>query len=237
MLGYDVLRLEIDDLLTGKLNDRGSEERRAFDSVLNGNVMVYSKIDPISIKSSSFLSSRGFRLIDTNLSMKKKLGGQYGEPSRECPDAQIRFARADDEKGVVALARRSFSFSRFHLDPDISIEDVNDLKGEWARNFFLGTRGQAMVVAIEHGLVTAFLQLLYLADQLIIDLIAVDPGHRSKGIAKKIILYAISHCGDFASMRVGTQIANIPSIRLYEGLGFKVDSFQHVFHYHHHGTS
>ena len=234
MLGFDVFRLEIDDLLADKFNDSRSEERQMVDSILKRNVMVYSKIGPISIKSSSFLFNRGFRLVDTNLLMKKELRGQYGEESCVYPDVQIRFARAEDEKGVVALARRSFYLSRFHLDQDIRLEDANDLKAEWARNYFRGTRGQEMVVAVQHGLIIAFLQLLYLTDQLAIDLIAVDSDYRSRGIGKKIIRYAISHCRNFTKMRVGTQIANTPSIKLYESLGFKVDSFQHVFHYHNH---
>jgi ribosomal protein S18 acetylase RimI-like enzyme len=68
---------------------------------------------------------------------------------------------------------------------------------------------------------------------LIIDLIAVDERHRRKGIATGMIAYAESHCGHFETIRVGTQVANIPSLRFYERAGFLVSASNYVFHYHH----
>ena len=34
------------------------------------------------------------------------------------------------------------------------------------------------------------------------------------------------------TVRVGTQIANIPSLRLYESLGFRIADTHYVLHYH-----
>jgi ribosomal protein S18 acetylase RimI-like enzyme len=135
---------------------------------------------------------------------------------------------------VVGLARRSFIYSRFHLDKAIPRETADTLKAEWVGNYFTGKRGDQMVVALVDGTIVGFLQLLYGRDKTVtIDLISVDASQRRKGIASDMIAYAEAECGDFKQIRVGTQIANVPSIRLYEKIGFRVTGAQYVFHYHH----
>jgi ribosomal protein S18 acetylase RimI-like enzyme len=226
--GYEVFHLIIDDNIFVRLQDYESEEHQVMYSALKKNVMIYCKIKPISVACTGLLFDCGFKLIDTNLTMRKKVDDHFKNRDFD----NIRFATMEDEEQVAELARTSFSFSRFHLDPHVCTEDANNLKAEWARNFFRGKRGDAMVVAMEKNVVVAFLQLFYFGSELVIDLIAVDASQRCKSIAKNIIMYAANQCKPFQSMRVGTQIANIPSIRLYEALGFKVDSFDHIFHYH-----
>ncbi|HVN96939.1 MAG TPA: GNAT family N-acetyltransferase [Syntrophorhabdaceae bacterium] len=230
MLGYDVFRLEIDDSIFTKMKRVESEERRAIRSMRERNAMVYCKIKPIHLEIADFLFDFGFRLVDTNLTMKVKLTDGLGEGNFD----GIRLAVMEDEDDVAQLAKRSFSFSRFHLDPAIRCEYADNLKSEWARNFFRGKRGDAMVVATENSGVVAFLQLVYADSEMVIDLIAVDAAHRGEGIAKKIIRYAIAQGKAFESMKVGTQIANLVSIRLYESLGFTIHTFEHVLHFHNH---
>ena len=69
------------------------------------------------------------------------------------------------------------------------------------------------------------------ANEVVIDLIAVEEGCRRRGIAADMIHFVES---EFASSRiaVGTQVANLPSVRLYEKLGFRLAHAQYVFHFH-----
>ena len=94
-----------------------------------------------------------------------------------------------------------------------------------------------MVVAETNGQVVGFLQLLWgQEDTLIIDLIGVAPENQGKGLGRAMICHAAMHgTGDHrrpAKILVGTQAANIPSIRLYESLGLRMYSAQYALHYH-----
>jgi ribosomal protein S18 acetylase RimI-like enzyme len=89
-----------------------------------------------------------------------------------------------------------------------------------------------MIVANYGDKIAGFLQLLHIgADQLVIDLIAVDKTHQGHGIASEMIAFAQNNT-DRSTIKVGTQVANIPSIRLYEKLGFRLCESYYVFHYH-----
>ncbi len=90
-----------------------------------------------------------------------------------------------------------------------------------------------MMVATLDGVVAGFVLLIGGDDRTwIIDLIAVDRRHRGQGVARGMISHVEAHAEGFTRVRVGTQLANIPSIRLYAQLGFVMDEAHYVFHYH-----
>ncbi len=109
---------------------------------------------------------------------------------------------------------------------------ANRIKAEWAANFFKGKRGDLMVVARREGRVVGFLQCLKSPDgTLVIDLFATDPNVRREGIATDMIVFGAEQTGN-RGVSIGTQIANTPSINLFEGMGFRIVSAQYVFHFH-----
>jgi ribosomal protein S18 acetylase RimI-like enzyme len=228
ILQRDVYRLTVDDNLLNQIGDEALETHNLLKELKAKPVFIYAKVSTKSLAAIKFLEDSGFNLVDTNIVFDKpieiqNLTGEY----------LIRFAVPEDQDMVVELARKSFIYSRFHLDPCISSEIANTVKGEWVRNYFLGKRGDQMVIASTNGVIEGFVQLLYGQDKtLTIDLVAVDPKHRRKGIAGDMITYSETECKGFDQIQVGTQIANIPSMRLYEKLGFRVSSAHYVFHYH-----
>ncbi|MDA0266988.1 MAG: GNAT family N-acetyltransferase, partial [Cyanobacteria bacterium] len=145
-----------------------------------------------------------------------------------------RWATPEDEAEVTAIAAQSFTVSRFHLDPQIPNAIANQIKAAWARNFFIGQRGDWMVVAVVQGKVAGFLQLLQSqANALILDLLAVDPNYRGQGLGRSMITYAAHHClQSLRKIQVGTQVANIPALNLYKSLGFQVEQASYVLHLH-----
>lgn len=174
----------------------------------------------------------GFRVVDLALSLDadRVCAPQSGTP--------MRFARPADRAGVEAIAGSAFRFSRFHLDPHLPKALADKVKAAWAANWFLGGRGDGMVVAEDaQGAVAGFLQLLWAAeDCLVIDLIAVLPSSARKGLASAMIGFAQARgTGDLRRprrMRVGTQAANTGSVRLYEALGFRLCDANYVLHHH-----
>ncbi len=178
----------------------------------------------------SWLEDAGFRVIDTLLTFER------GEPlNRET--AGVREASAADADAVAELAGRAFAQSRFHLDSRIGASIANRIKAAWARNYFAGRRGDAMVVAEQDGRILGFLQLIRgNAGTWAIDLIAVDADARGRGLGGRLVAFAARRAG-CRRLRVGTQVANVRSIRLYESLGFRLVDARYVFHLHGGGSA
>ena len=196
-----------------------------------GPVFAYAKVDAGRIAEVSRLTASGFRVVDTALGFDGPVPDDAGDAGG------IRFAAAGDRNSVSRIAASAFRYSRFHLDPLIPGGTADAIKSAWAANFFSGQRGDGMVVAERGGQVVGFLQLLWAAPgRLVIDLIGVEAAAQSKGIGREMIAYAARHgTGDDRipqTMAVGTQAANVPSVRLYESLGLRLASAQYVLHYH-----
>jgi len=120
------------------------------------------------------------------------------------------------------------------LDNKISNKISDEIKGKWVGNYFSGKRGDKMIIAKINNKIIGFLQLLKTKNEFIIDLIAIDKNYRNKGIALNMIEFAENYYFEkgYSSVIVGTQISNIPSIKLYQKLGFNIEGAKYVFHYH-----
>lgn len=144
---------------------------------------------------------------------------------------KIRLATKEDRGAVENIAIKSFIFDRFHNDPKITNSIANEIKRNWAGNFFTGQRGSAMIVASENSIPVGFMLLLNGEEKATIDLIAVDENHRKNGLAMRMIEFTKKELVK-NNLVVGTQVSNIPSIRMYESMGFKTINSQFVLHYH-----
>ncbi len=199
----------------------------------DGPVFAYAKLKAGDIAEVSQLADAGFRVVDTALTFDRPISGQQSSPR----SPGIRLSRPEDREAVAGIAGRAFRFSRFHLDPRFPKHLADGIKSSWAGNYFEGKRGDGMVVAERDGGVVGFLQLLWAETGcLVVDLIGLDSAWQGQGIGRDMILYAVLHgTGDGrvpTTMKVGTQAANTPSVRLYESLGFRLTSAQYVMHFH-----
>jgi len=198
-------------------------------------LFMTAKVGAERVDEAGLLQDLGFRVIDTALTFEAEA---LNAPAA---DGRIRLACAGDRAAVAQLAGSAFVFSRFHLDPAIPAWLAHRVKASWADNFFAGTRGDAMIVAEQAGTVAGFLQLLWApGDVMTIDLIAVAPTHARSGLARAMIGFAAARgIGSRRPrrFRVGTQAANVPSVRLYESLGFRLSQAQFVLHHHGHNSS
>jgi ribosomal protein S18 acetylase RimI-like enzyme len=186
-----------------------------------------AKIAAQDVSDAGRLEDSGFRIVDTALT--------FAAPAdiiRDNDAAGVREARSADRGAVAEIARTAFQFSRFHLDSRLPKSLAGRIKAAWAENYFSGRHGDAMIVATFENRVCGFLQLLRASgDRLIIDLIAVDPRCRGRGLARGMIGHAVSVMRP-AELVVGTQAANLRSVRLYENLGFRLSAAQLVLHCH-----
>lgn len=229
ILKRDVYRLTVDDVPAEQLNDRSFQIGKLVEQKPGSPIFIYTKVATEALAVVKWVEQMGFNLIDTNIAFDKPIS----TTSALTGQCKVRFATPADETQTVAVARENFVYSRFHLDSAIPRQVADTVKAEWVRNYFSGKRGQQMVVAEVEERIVGFLQLLFGPDKsLIIDLIAVDKTQRRKAIASDMIAFAEANCGEFTRIRVGTQIANVPSMRLYEKIGFRVAEAHYVFHYH-----
>jgi len=189
---------------------------------------AYARIGSADLTTVQSLEALGFHIVDTNVTLETTVLSQRSDGR-----SVARAARPDDAQAVEQIARTSFEVSRFHLDPRLRPGLAHEIKAQWAANFFRGQRGDFMIVAESEGVVAGFLQLLMTADSvLVIDLIAVARPYRGRGLATAMIRHAARTCGKPAKLRVGTQVANVGSLALYQRLGFEITGSAYVLHFH-----
>src|SRR6185503_4669607 len=75
-------------------------------------VFASAKIATSAVGTVHELERAGFHAVDVLVSFEGPAAGLLAY-------SHARFARAADRDAVVALARRAFQFTRFHLDPEI----------------------------------------------------------------------------------------------------------------------
>lgn len=178
----------------------------------------------------------GFKVVDVNvtfLALPKQILDKSRAWGKE--NVTVRYSKPEDREDVKAIALEAFKYSRFHLDPQIPNEVADTIKAEWAENYFKLIRGDGMVVAEVSGNVVGFCQLLEALEGTTIDLIAVSEKLRWSGAGKAMIKFTAENGTKGKPpplIWVGTQAANIPSLRLYETMGFRVTQTKYVLHRH-----
>jgi dTDP-4-amino-4,6-dideoxy-D-galactose acyltransferase len=64
-------------------------------------------------------------------------------------------------------------------------------------------------------------------------LIGVAKNMQGRGVAKRLVEYHIQDAYQkYSRLIVGTQIANVPSMRLYEKCGYNISNSTYVLHAH-----
>jgi len=228
LVGRDAYTLTVTPALIEASAGKHTRSYSRFRELQAKSVFLSAKVPVTDAAGREFLEEHGFRLIDTNVRFEKPAE----TPTSITGDSQLRFAEARDREAVVDLARRSFLFTRFHQDPLIAKKTADEIKAQWAGNFFNGQRGDRMAVAIVESKLVGFALLETRgAENVVIDLIAVDEDYRRRGIAAELIAFVESQFAP-RGIAVGTQVANLPSVRLYEKLGFRLADAQYVFHFH-----
>lgn len=199
------------------------------DSILSGGpVFATAKVDVDNVAGLRVLERGGFSLVDTNVTLER-IGR---EPILSTWAGTVDTAEDADRDTVAKLSAANLVASRFHLDPLMNGEVAAKVKAQWADNYFAGQRGDAMLVAKQDGVCAGFLQLLTHGADLIIDLVAVDSSFRRSGAASAMIQTALEAHPSCQRVVVGTQAANVGSLRFYQSIGFTFSGAKYVLHSH-----
>lgn len=174
------------------------------------------------------LGGLGFKVVDVNVTLVREPAGTlfYFE------DKNIKMVEPEHYQILLEIAAQ-FECSRFHLDPAVPREIADRVKQAWLGNYFNGSRGEGVIVALDQDRPVGFLAILnnFRADTKIIDLIAVASDMREKGTGRRLVKSLVG-TSPWSNIRVGTQVSNIASIRLYESCGFRAVKSEYVLHAH-----
>ncbi len=220
IMGVPVFRVDADTDLPALERHLG-EQKRAF---------YYAKVDADGIERVRRLGALGFFVADTNVVLELD---RAPEIAGGFPGVTVGDLSAADEEAVLDVAATAFRYTRFHLDPLVTAGVANEIKRQWCRSYARKLRGDRLFVAKLDGKPAGFLAALKTPSSAVIDLVGVAPAFQRRRVGAALTMAFVEHYRSLApSLQVGTQIANTPSIRLYERLGFSMMRSQYVLHRH-----
>ncbi len=191
---------------------------------------LISRLHSADLSGIHALEANGFELIDGIQTFSRALkAGQARPPD---PAGRVRLYQPQDRQRILAIARASYIFDRFHNDPHIPRQAADSVNEHWVENCCLGSAADAVLVALDGdipvGYVTCkldrdaagWLRILFGT----IGMVATDPRLRGRGIARAATYAALDWFAQqgVAIVEVGTQLSNIPAGRLYELCGFRL---------------
>ena len=202
----------------------------------HSSAFYYSKLATDRVDQVRKLISAGFYVVDTAVTLGRSGVNELNGPVVAGIDVSLANPGTDGDT-ILEIAEASFHYSRFHLDPLIPAGLADRVKRSWVESYLTGQRGECLWVAHVNADAAGFLAVLSVpvgeSCDRVIDLIAVSQGFQRRGVARALIEAFIKNAAPRSErLRVGTQAANIPSIRLYEQAGFFIDQTQYVLHLH-----
>lgn len=194
----------------------------------------------------------GFQVVDVNVTLETNRSMKASQQTERCEDFAIEswdietsvdtdsknVAQHPVVQAVKQIAFDSFRFSRFHLDPNIDLTTANQIKAEWVGNCLTGERRSRVWIARKGSEIAGFLTAVEIDQDsqfstAVLDLIAVSESFHGMGIGRGLSQAFIdAYHKQAQTLRVGTQVANIPALRLYESLGFRSAASSYVLHGH-----
>lgn len=195
----------------------------------------YAKAPTHQVETVAALTTLGFRVVDVNITLSC---APQMIASPVChAGLVIREATTHDGDAILAIAASCFRYSRFHLDPAIPSERAHAIKRAWVQSYLERRRGEQLLAVFAGERPLGFLAVLDAKikgkSARVIDLIGVDETRQRCGVGKALVGAFLVDCTKRGALAVvGTQAANLPSLRLYEAMGFRVCETTYVLHAH-----
>lgn len=187
--------------------------------------LVACRLPESRVTEAKALEAAGFAPVETLVTLERPLSG----PMPDVPQAGP--ACPADADACVEIARRAFVHDRFHADHRVPKDRADEFKARWVRNDF-GGRADHIVVVRDDDRPIGFCACLLTGRTAVIDLIATAPDFQGRGLGCSLVSGALAAYADRADvMRVGTQVLNERSLRLYTALGFAEASRSRTLHW------
>lgn len=159
----------------------------------------------------------GFKVYGFPVVLKSNL-------DRECKkSAMIREYNPKDLRELKNITKGAFPNAHWYNNKNFHKENISNLYIKWLENS-CNKRAEIVFVYEEKNNVLGYVSCRKNGSIGIIDLIAVSPKARKKGIGKALINAALAYFKDrrFNGAEVKTEITNTTALNLYTHLGFKI---------------
>lgn len=198
----------------------------------SGKAFFFARLPSHEVAQCMTLGRVGFTVVDTGITFVWTGGSNVFTENVE-----VAAVRPEQHAAVAEIAGRCFHWSRFHLDPQLPAELANLIKCRWVESYCQNRRGDALYIGMINGAVAGFLAVIEstLDNRSVatIDLIGVDAAYQGCGVGTAMVRHFITEwSARVTELRVGTQAANIQSMRFYERNGFRAMESNYVLHAH-----
>ncbi len=236
IFGYPVFRINVEAIPILPAHERShvfNQIRSHFSSHVRA--MYYAKVGTTDIDILRELCLLGLYVVDVNLIFNMETYHDLHFPKFR--KISIHKVSPQQHQEVLSIAATCFKYSRFHLDPLITGKIANKIKHDWILSYIRNERGDRLFVAfiddVPVGFLAALISEISGKRVGIIDLIGVDQTMQHQGIGQTLIAHFMAEyrnkCDYF---QVGTQMVNLPSIQLYQKVGFRIVKSMYVMHKH-----
>lgn len=178
------------------------------------------------------LQRHGFLFVDIRATLERKVPDSSTPQSKK--GAITRPSRVDDLEALAAIARDSFTSTRFFADPFLDTEKAATMYQIWlAKSITTDYADQVLVAEVNRksvGFVTCHLDRHSSEGK--ISLVALASSARGKGLSQTMVLQALEWFRDQGMKRVSvvTQGRNVAAQRSYQRCGFVTRSTELWFH-------
>ena len=170
----------------------------------------------------------GFALVEVRVELERAV--KY--PPEDAPAGfAVRAPTAADLPALEAIARTSFTDSRFYWDTHFPREQCDELYARWIRESLRGFADAVLVAEYQH-VAAAFVTCKLERTVGRISLLGVDARFRGMGLGQSVMRGAMQWFAGQHVQRVvvATQARNIASQRLYQRCGFLTRSVGLYYH-------
>lgn len=242
IFGYPAFKVEIGDWVAADRREAVPPPDELIRDHANRyhDAMYFAKIDADRVEVVRQLAGVGFYVVDVNVTFGMPTTGQAGRAkAANLVRHVIRETAPEHYEAVLRIAATCFRYSRFHLDPLIPTALANRIKHDWILSYIKKQRGEQLWVALSDGRPAGFLAVLTSDAEgrrvRTIDLVGVDIAFQGCGFGASLVAFFIDRYVEGCDyLQVGTQVANLPSMKLYQKFGFAIVRAQYVLHKHVH---
>lgn len=209
--------------------------KKILESMKNKGVhLVYCIIHPHDQKTQQLVQSFGGYLVDNKTTFVKKVYQDEMDFPSFTNFEITEYPHNISNSIMDNLAVQSGVYSRFKIDPKITIEKFTELYKLWISNSVSKKIADIVFVAKKDEEIVGMITLKKKGDQGEIGLIAVQPHVRGMGIGKALIQKSLSwfQLEKCKYVYVATQQNNVNAVKLYKNSGFhieKIESFYHIW--------
>ncbi len=173
-----------------------------------------------------------FRVVDVRLNLGHDLGGLGAEPWHSPGPLRVRLGAAEDLRTLRPLAARSHRSTRFYFDGRFPRDRCDALYERWIERALAGRDRELLVADLEGAPIGYQAITLPEGGTGRVDLIAVSPEHRARGLGRALLLSALRRLRALGAHRVVTamQARNALAVRRHEDVGFVIELTQ-VWHH------